>query len=50
MYQVRETIPGMAAEQEGKLIKEFLSYKQASNWLSKRMKEGENRNLYICER
>jgi len=50
VYQIRETIPGMTAEQEGKLIKEFSSYKEASDWLSQRMKEGESRNLYICER
>ena len=49
-YQIRETIPGMTAEQEGRLIKEFLSYRKASNWLDKRSNSGETRNLYICER
>ena len=50
IYQVRETLPETTAETEGRLIKEFLSYKEASHWLDKQKKAGDIRNLYICER
>lgn len=50
VYQVRETIIGTTAEEEGKLIKEFPSFIEASSWLDKIMPKGETRNLYVCSR